>query len=88
MEYKNLGRSGLQVSVVGLGCNNFGMRCDYDQSEKVVHAAIDAGITLFDTADVYGGDGSSERILGEVIDGRRERVVLARSEDDRPARPF
>ena len=41
MDYKNLGRSGLQVSVVGLGCNNFGMRCDYDQSEKVVHAAIE-----------------------------------------------
>ncbi len=77
MEYKNLGRSGLQVSVVGLGCNNFGMRCDYDQSEKVVHAAIDAGITLFDTADVYGGQGKSEEFLGRILKGKRDSVVVA-----------
>ncbi|MBK8560401.1 aldo/keto reductase [Candidatus Amarobacter glycogenicus] len=77
MEYKNLGRSGLQVSVVGLGCNNFGMRCDYDQSEKVVHAAIDAGITLFDTADVYGGQGKSEEFLGRILKGKRDSVLVA-----------
>lgn len=77
MEFKNLGRSGLQVSVVGLGCNNFGMRCDFDQSKDVVHRALDAGITLFDTADVYGGQGKSEEFLGKILKGRRQEVVLA-----------
>jgi aryl-alcohol dehydrogenase-like predicted oxidoreductase len=77
VEYRNLGRSGLQVSVVGLGCNNFGMRCDFDQSEKVVNAAIDAGITLFDTADVYGGQGKSEEFLGRILKGKRDSVVVA-----------
>ncbi len=77
MEYRNLGRSGLQVSVVGLGCNNFGMRCDFDQSETVVNAAIDAGITLFDTADVYGGQGKSEEFLGRILKGKRDSVVVA-----------
>jgi aryl-alcohol dehydrogenase-like predicted oxidoreductase len=77
MEYRNLGRSGLQVSIVGLGCNNFGMRCDYDQTVQVVNAAIDSGITLFDTADVYGGQGRSEEFLGKALEGRRQQVVLA-----------
>jgi len=77
MEYKNLGRSGLQVSVVGLGCNNFGMRCDYDASEKVVNAAIDHGINLFDTADVYGGQGKSEEFLGRILKGKRDSVLIA-----------
>jgi len=77
MEYRHLGRSGLQVSVVGLGCNNFGMRCDFDQSKDVVHRALDAGITLFDTADVYGGQGKSEEFLGKILKGRRQDVVLA-----------
>ena len=77
MEYKNLGRSGLQVSVVGLGCNNFGMRCDYDQSQTVVHKALDEGITLFDTADVYGGQGKSEEFLGRILKGKRQDVVIA-----------
>jgi len=54
MEYKNLGRSGLQVSAVGLGCNNFGRRCDKEQTAAVVHKALDLGVTLFDTADIYG----------------------------------
>ena len=58
MEYRYLGRSGLQVSVVGLGCNNFGSRCDFEQSRAVVHKALDDGINLFDTADVYGGAGT------------------------------
>lgn len=77
MEYRNLGRSGLQVSVVGLGCNNFGMRCDFDQSKEVVHKALDQGISLFDTADVYGGQGKSEEFLGKILKGHREEVVIA-----------
>jgi aryl-alcohol dehydrogenase-like predicted oxidoreductase len=77
MRYRSLGRSGLLVSVVGLGCNNFGGRLDLDGTREVVDAAIDAGITLFDTADMYGGGGASETLLGEVLAGRRDRVVLA-----------
>lgn len=77
MEYKHLGRSGLQVSVVGLGCNNFGGRCDYDQSEKVVNTALDEGINLFDTADVYGGQGKSEEFLGRILKGRRNDAIIA-----------
>jgi aryl-alcohol dehydrogenase-like predicted oxidoreductase len=65
------------VSVVGLGCNNFGSRLDVDGTRAVVDAAIDAGITLFDTSDTYGGDGGSERALGEVLARRRDQVVLA-----------
>lgn len=77
MEYRHLGHSGLEVSVVGLGCNNFGMRCDFDQSERVVNHALDAGITLLDTADVYGGQGKSEEFLGKILKGKRESVVIA-----------
>ena len=77
MEYRNLGRSGLQVSTVGLGCNNFGMRCDYDQTVAVVSKALEVGINLFDTADVYGGHGRSEEFLGKALQGRRNEVVLA-----------
>lgn len=77
METRNLGRSGLKVSLVGLGCNNFGMRIDVAQSRKVVDRAIERGITLFDTADSYGDRGGSERILGEVLGARRKDVVLA-----------
>jgi len=77
MRYRSLGESGLQVSVVGLGCNNFGSRLDVDGTRAVVDAAIDAGITLFDTSDTYGGDGGSERALGEVLARRRDQVVLA-----------
>lgn len=76
MRYKSLGDSGLLVSVAGLGCNNFGRRLDLDGTRAVVDAAIDAGITLFDTADIYG-DGASEELLGEVLAGRRDKVVLA-----------
>jgi aryl-alcohol dehydrogenase-like predicted oxidoreductase len=71
-----LGRSGLVVSRVGLGCNAFGTRIDADQTRAVVHAALDAGITLFDTADTYGL-GESERLLGRALGSRREEVVLA-----------
>jgi aryl-alcohol dehydrogenase-like predicted oxidoreductase len=77
MHYRSLGNSGLVVSVVGLGCNNFGRRLDTDATRAVVVAAIDAGITLLDTAESYGGAGQSEEILGEVLAGRRDQVVLA-----------
>src|SRR5271154_7588065 len=77
MRYRSLGESGLQVSVVGLGCNNFGSRLDVDGTRAVVDAAIDAGITLFDTSDTYGGGGGSERALGEVLGRRRDQIVLA-----------
>jgi aryl-alcohol dehydrogenase-like predicted oxidoreductase len=74
---RRLGKDGPEVSVVGLGCNNFGGRVDLEGTEAVVDAALDAGITLLDTADVYGNRGGSEELLGEVLQGRRERVVLA-----------
>ncbi|HEY1916645.1 MAG TPA: aldo/keto reductase [Streptosporangiaceae bacterium] len=77
MRYRTLGDSGLQVSVVGLGCNNFGRRLDTDGARDVVDAAIDAGVTLLDTAEGYGGRGASETILGEILEGRRDQVVLA-----------
>jgi aryl-alcohol dehydrogenase-like predicted oxidoreductase len=71
-----LGDSGLQVTVVGLGCNNFGRRLDLAGARRVVDAAIDHGITFFDTADIYGL-GQSETFLGEVLAGRRDQIVLA-----------
>jgi aryl-alcohol dehydrogenase-like predicted oxidoreductase len=77
MRYRPLGDSGLQVSVVGLGCNNFGRRLDIDGTRSVVNAAIEAGVTLLDTADMYGPAGRSEELLGEVLAGRRDEVVLA-----------
>jgi aryl-alcohol dehydrogenase-like predicted oxidoreductase len=77
MRYRTLGDSGLLVSVVGLGGNNFGGRIDLPRTRAVVDAAIDAGITLFDTAEMYGKDGGSELALGEVLAGRRDKVVLA-----------
>lgn len=77
MEFRRLGRSGLQVSVVGLGCNNFGGRIDLEATRLVVHKALDLGITLFDTADVYGERGGSETCLGEVLGDARKRIVLA-----------
>lgn len=77
MEIRNLGGSGLRVSAVGLGCNNFGQRTDLETSRKVIHKAIDLGITLFDTADIYAGRGGSETVLGEVLGDRRKDIVLA-----------
>ncbi len=74
MEFRHLGDSGLVVSVVGLGTNNFGMKLDAGQSRAVVHAALDAGITLFDTADSYG---ASEERLGAALEGRRDDVIIA-----------
>src|SRR3954454_11874886 len=77
MRQNQLGRSGLTVSAVGLGCNNFGRRLDRDGTRRVLDAALDAGITLLDTADIYGGRGESERLIGELIGSRRDRIVLA-----------
>jgi aryl-alcohol dehydrogenase-like predicted oxidoreductase len=71
-----LGDSGLEVSVIGLGCNNFGRRVDLEGTRAVVDAALDEGVTFFDTADVYGGT-QSEEFLGQVLDGRRDQAVLA-----------
>jgi aryl-alcohol dehydrogenase-like predicted oxidoreductase len=76
MKVRRLGNSGLKVSVVGLGCNNFGMRIDAAQTDAVVNAAIDAGVTLFDTADIYGGT-KSEEFLGKALGKRRHEIVLA-----------
>jgi aryl-alcohol dehydrogenase-like predicted oxidoreductase len=78
MQQRNLGKSGLKVSLVGLGCNNFGgNRIDLEASRKVVHKALDLGITLIDTADTYGNRGASESILGECLGDRRKDIVLA-----------
>ncbi len=77
MELRKLGKSGLQVSVVGLGCNNFGMKIDLEASRKVVDQALELGITLFDTADIYGNRGSSETFLGQILGARRKAIVLA-----------
>src|SRR5258708_26793725 len=73
MEYRSLGKSGLKVSLAGLGCNNFGMRIDEKQSEAVVHRALEEGITFFDTADIYGGRGKSAKRLRRGARGRRPR---------------
>jgi aryl-alcohol dehydrogenase-like predicted oxidoreductase len=95
MEQRKLG--GLDVSVAGLGCNNFGRRLDLDGTRAVVDAALDAGVTLLDTADIYGAEaGASETLLGQVLEGRHDRVVLAtkfgmdmtgRGEEDVPDAP-
>ena len=78
MNFRRLGTSGLVVSVVGVGCNNFGRKLDADGTREVVDAALDAGITLFDTADIYGTPhGTSEQLLGAALKGRRDEVVLA-----------
>jgi aryl-alcohol dehydrogenase-like predicted oxidoreductase len=74
MTYRHLGNSGLMVSTVGLGCNNFGLRIDAEATERVVHAALECGITLFDTSDSYG---DSEVFLGNALGSRRGEVVLA-----------
>jgi aryl-alcohol dehydrogenase-like predicted oxidoreductase len=82
IEYRSLGRSGLVVSTIGLGCNNFGRADTVTQTQAgtdvVIHAAIDAGVTLFDTADTYGAEpGLSETLMGSSLKGRRDRIVLA-----------
>jgi aryl-alcohol dehydrogenase-like predicted oxidoreductase len=77
MEYRNLGRSGLKVSAVGVGCNQFGGYLDQAATTAVVHAALDEGINFFDTADVYGNKGLSEEYLGQALAGRWNAVVVA-----------
>lgn len=81
MQLRNLGRSGLRVSAVGLGCNNFGGRIDTAASRRVIERALDLGVTLLDTADTYGkpygNTSGSERALGEILGARRKDVVLA-----------
>jgi aryl-alcohol dehydrogenase-like predicted oxidoreductase len=72
-----LGHSGLEVSVLGLGCNNFGRRVDLEGTRAVVDAALEQGVNFLDTADIYGGHGGSEELLGQVLEGRRDQVVLA-----------
>src|SRR5213592_2123038 len=77
MRTRRLGSEGPEITVVGLGCNNFGGRVDLEGTRAVVDAALDAGINLFDTADIYGNGGGSEELLGQVLEGRRDRVLLA-----------
>jgi aryl-alcohol dehydrogenase-like predicted oxidoreductase len=77
VEIRNLGRSGLRVSAIGLGCNNFGGRIDLEATRAVIHEALDLGITLFDTADIYGGSGGAETLMGQVLGDDRKRIVLA-----------
>lgn len=77
MEYRKLGRSGLTISAVGLGCNNFNWTTDEAQSKRVVDAALDAGITFFDTANIYGQSGGSEEFLGRALGSRRGEAIVA-----------
>src|SRR5438094_1697658 len=77
MRMRRLGADGPEVTVVGLGCNNFGGRVDLEGTRVVVDASLDAGINFFDTADIYGNGGGSEELLGQVLEGRRDRVILA-----------
>jgi aryl-alcohol dehydrogenase-like predicted oxidoreductase len=77
MQKRKLGTSGIEVSLVGLGTNNFGGRMDLEASRRVIHRALDAGITLIDTADAYGNRGGSEEIIGKVLGPRRKDIVLA-----------
>jgi aryl-alcohol dehydrogenase-like predicted oxidoreductase len=77
VQLRKIGGSDLFVSAVGLGCNNFGVRCDLEQSRTVVDQAIASGITLFDTADNYGNRGGSEEFLGQILGPRRRNVVIA-----------
>ena len=81
MEFRPLGSSGIDVSVAGLGCNNFGGRIDFEATRRVVHKALDLGVNFFDTADTYGGAGGergrSEEFLGKILGSRRGEVVIA-----------
>lgn len=77
MKLRNLGKSGLRISVVGMGCNNFGWTIDLEGTRKVVHKALDLGVILFDTADIYGNRGGSEEMLGQALGERRKDVIVA-----------
>ena len=95
MEIRNLGQSGLRVSAIGLGCNNFGGRIDEAATKAVIHKALDLGITLFDTADVYGERGGSEAVMGRILGGEPQahragdqvRRADGRQRRDRSAAP-
>jgi aryl-alcohol dehydrogenase-like predicted oxidoreductase len=81
MELRPLGRSGLSLSVTGLGCNNFGGRIDFEATRRVIHKALDLGVNFFDTADTYGGNGGergrSEEYLGRILGPRRSEAIIA-----------
>lgn len=77
MQYRTLGNSDLKLSVLGVGCNNFGGRTDIETTKRVIHHAIDIGVNHFDTADVYGGEGKSEDFMGQVIGDKRSKMILA-----------
>lgn len=77
MEKRPLGATGLELPLVGLGCNNFGGRIDLEASRQVIHKALDVGVTHFDTADIYGHAGGSEEVIGKVLGPRRDEVILA-----------
>jgi aryl-alcohol dehydrogenase-like predicted oxidoreductase len=76
MEYRRLGNSGLQVSVIGLGPNNFGPRIDYPEAERVLRQAIDEGINFFETSNTYG-EGQAEAFIGKALRGKRDQVLMA-----------
>src|SRR4029453_17698356 len=77
MDLRNVGKSGLRVSAIGLGCNNLGRPLDLEASRAVVNKALDLGVTFFDCGDVYGRRGGAETILGDVLEARRKDIVLA-----------
>ena len=77
MKLRRLGSSGLKVSQIGLGCNNFGLRMEIEDARAVIHKALDLGITMFATADVYGNKGGSETALGRYLGERRKDIVIA-----------
>lgn len=77
MEYRNLGKAGVKVSAIGVGCNQFGGFVDLAGTKAIVQAALEVGINFFDTADVYGNRGGSEEFLGEALAGHWDKVVLA-----------
>ncbi len=79
MDFRHVGRSGLKVSTLGVGCNNFGGRLDEAGSARVIHAALDLGVNFLDTADVYplGASGASEEIIGRALGGKRKDIIIA-----------
>ena len=77
MQYRTLGNSDLKLSVLGLGCNNFGGRADVPTTKRVIDHCLDVGVNHFDTADIYGGDGKSEDFMGQVIGDKRKKMIIA-----------